>query len=78
MLEKEFQFYLNHQNELVKKYKGKFIVIIGEDVIGAYDKQDDAFFETVKTHEPGSFLIQLCEAGTEAYTEIFHSRVAFA
>jgi len=35
MLEKEFQFFIDNQNELVEKYNGKFIVIIGDKVINA-------------------------------------------
>lgn len=77
MLDQEFQFYLDHQNELVKKYNGKYLVIKGESVIGEYNSQEEALTETQKTHELGSFLIQLCKEGTEAYTQIFHSRVAF-
>ena len=78
MLDKEFKYYLDHQDELVEKYNGKFIVIKGDEVIGEYDSEMDAYFETKKKHEVGTFLIQLCEEGDESYTEIFHSRVVFA
>lgn len=78
MLEKEFNYYLANQAELVKKYKGKYIVIKGETVIGSYDAEDVAFFETEKEHETGTFLIQLCEPGEGSYTQTFHSRVTFA
>lgn len=77
MLEKEFQFYLNNQERLVKEYNGKYIVIKGDEVLGAYDTEADAYFETTKQHEAGTFLIQLCQPGDEAYTETYHSRVAF-
>lgn len=77
MLEKEFKYYLNNQNQLVEKYNGKYIVIKGEDVIAVYDSETEAYFETQKQHELGTFLIQYCEPGDEAYTEIFHSRVSF-
>ena len=78
MLEKEFQFYLNNQDRLVKEYNGKYIVVKGEDVLGAYISEAEAFFETSKQHEAGTFLIQLCQPGDEAYTQTYHSRVAFA
>lgn len=77
MLETEFKYYLNNQNQLVEKYNGKYIVIKGEDVIAVYDSETEAYFETQKQHELGTFLIQYCEPGDEAYTEIFHSRVSF-
>ena len=77
-LEKEFKYYLAHQNELVEKYNGKFIVIKDEKVIGAYASESDAIETTAKTHELGTFLVQKCEPGTAGYTHTFHSRVVFA
>ncbi len=77
-LEKEFQYYLNNQAELVKKYSGKFIVIKGEQVLGAYDSEIEAIEETSREHELGSFLVQKCEPGTESYTQTYHSRVVFS
>lgn len=78
MLEKEFRYYLEHQAELVGKHNGKTLVIKGEEVIGVHDTEMAAYFETIKKHELGTFLIQFCEAGDNAYTQIFHSRVSFA
>lgn len=77
MLEKEFEYYINHQDELLRIYNGKYVVIKGEEVIGSYDSIEDAYTESEKIHELGTFLIQLCEPGDDAYTETFHSRVAF-
>jgi hypothetical protein len=76
-LEKEFNYYLEHQEELVKKYNGKFIVIKDCNVIGAYDSELEAVEKTAKEHELGTFLVQKCEAGSESYTQTYHSRVAF-
>ena len=73
-LDKEFNFYLAHQEDLVKKHNGKYLVIKGQKVIGVYDTTQEAYFETQKEHELGTFLIQLCTPGEEAYTETFHSR----
>lgn len=78
MLEKEFQYYLDHQAELVEKYNGKFLVIKDEEVIGVYDTDEEAYFQTTQKHEPGTFLIQFCEPGDSSYTQTFHSRVVFA
>lgn len=78
MLEKEFSYYLNHQEELVKKFNQKFLVIKDEIVIGVYDDEETAFFETEKIHETGTFLIQFCEVGDQSYTRMFQSRVSFA
>lgn len=74
-LEKEFQYYVAHQDELVEKYKGKFIVIKGEKVLGAYDSESEAISQTSQKEEFGTFLVKKCEPGKESYTQTFHSRV---
>jgi hypothetical protein len=77
-LETEFDFYLENQDDLVKKYNGKYIVIKNNVVIGAYSSDIEALTETSKTHEMGTFLIQHCSPGENDYTAHFHSRVIFA
>ena len=77
MLTKEFQYYLDNQDELVKKYNHKFLVIKNCEVIGDYNTYEEALFETSKEHELGTFLIQECTEGDSAYTQMFHSRVIF-
>ena len=77
MLEKEFKYFLSHKEEIQSKYHGKFVVIIGEEVVGAYDTQSEAYFESKKDHELGTFLIQQALSDPSAYTQTFHSRVKF-
>lgn len=77
MLEKEFQYYLDNQEELVNKYNGKFIVIKNNSVIGAYSSHSEAYNESLKTEELGTFLIQHCLPGSQSHTQTFHSRVMF-
>lgn len=77
-LKKEFQYYIDHQEELVEKYSGKFVVIKGCVVIGTYDDELKAIESSSKDHELGTFLVQKCESGEENYTQTFHSRVSFA
>ncbi|MEI6035076.1 MAG: hypothetical protein WCS65_12460 [Verrucomicrobiae bacterium] len=77
-LKKAFRFYLENQKDLVKRYNGKFLVIKGHEFLGAFDDEITAIKETSKNHEMGTFLVQLAEPGEEAYTQIYHSRVAFA
>ena len=78
MLNREFDYYLANQDELVKKYDGRVIVIVGEQVVGDYDNYDDAYFYSVNKYELGTFLLQECTEGEDAYTETFHSQVIFA
>ncbi len=76
-LNKEFQYYIDNQQDLVKKYDGKFLVIKGQQVIGVYNSEIEAIEETSKSHDLGTFLVQKCEPGRESYTQNYHSRVAF-
>ena len=75
MLEQEFKYYLKNQDELLKKFNGRFIVIKGDKVLGDYSSEIEALSETRKSHEVGTFLIQKCTPGNNAYTETYHSRV---
>lgn len=75
-LEKEFKYYLEHQDEFVKDYNGKFIVIKDYEVIGAFDSALEAVEKVTEQHELGTFLVQKCEPGNASYTQTYHSRVA--
>ena len=75
-LEREFAYYLQHQEELVRQYQGKFVVIYDSQVLGAFDTELDAIREIPPNYALGTFLIQKCEQGNAAYTQMFHSRVA--
>lgn len=78
MLDKEFQYFIDQQKELVKKYNGKFIVIIGHQVVGAFNTIAEAYDHASEKYEDGTYLIQECIPGEKAYTQNFNSRVIFA
>jgi hypothetical protein len=73
MLEKEFEYYLANQGKLLKKYNNRYLVIVGERVVGDYDTHDDAYFLSQKKHKLGTFLIQKCTKGKGDYTTTIHS-----
>ncbi len=73
----QFDFYLKNQEELLKEYEGKFIVIKDCKVIGAYDSEAEAIQETTRHHKLGTFIVQECQPGSDAHTQVFHSRAAF-
>ena len=77
-LKKEFQYYLDNQEELVEKYNGKYIVIKDCSVIGEYNDELSAINETKKEHAVGTFLVQFVSPGNTAYRQTFHSRVLFS
>jgi hypothetical protein len=58
MLEKETAFYEAHREELRSKYHGKRVVIAGDQVLGIYETDHEAYEETVKTVTPGQFMIK--------------------
>ncbi len=77
MLQKEFQYYLDNQEELVKKYLNKFLVIKNQEVVGVFVSKQEAYDNATSKYELGTFLIQHCLPGTMSHTQTFHSQVIF-
>ena len=75
-LKKEFEYYLAHQDEFVRQYNGKVIVLKDQQVLGVYDDVRDAVEETQKVHKAGTFLVQRVQPGEAATSRTYHSRVA--
>ena len=75
-LKKELDFFIKHQNELVKHYEGKFLVLKNQKVVGAYATMHEAYWKAQKEHTLGTFAIYHCIPGPEAYTQVFHSHRA--
>lgn len=75
MLEQEFQYYKDHQEELVKAYKGKFLLISGKEVKGAYGLETEAYLDGKKRFGLGRFLLQYCSPGKDSYTRKLHHRI---
>jgi hypothetical protein len=73
MFEKEFQYFLDHQDELVRDYDGKILVLRGEQVVGVYESKLDAYSASIKKYERGTFMIQQCIAGPKAYRRYISS-----
>lgn len=65
---KEFEYYIQNQDEFVEQYDGKVIVLKNNKIIGIYQTEIEALTETQEEHEIGSFLIQRVSPGIEAYT----------
>lgn len=78
MLKDELEFFITNQAELVKQYFGKILVIKNKGIIGVYDSALEAYLESQKENELGTFMIQPCENGMEAYTVTISSQEIFA
>ncbi len=77
MLDKEYKYYLKNKAELLKKYKGNFLVIKDENIIGVYGTREDAYDNAIRQYVLGTFLIQECVEDSKDTTQTFHSRVVF-
>jgi hypothetical protein len=73
MFEKELKYFISNQNELLQKHLNKILVIKNEEIIGVYDSPLEAYIETQKEYELGTFFIQPCQKGPEAYTVTLNS-----
>ncbi len=74
-LEKLFNWYIEHQAELVEKFDGRYIVLHDDAVVGNFESELEAYEFAKENCEPGKFMIQLVSPGTSNYTQTFHSRV---
>ncbi|MBI2836678.1 MAG: hypothetical protein HYX75_00045 [Acidobacteria bacterium] len=74
--DEELGFFIEHQEELVSQYRGKILVLVGPKVVGVHNTVLDAYLEAQKEYELGTFMIQPCEPGPDAYTVTITSHVA--
>jgi hypothetical protein len=68
MFERELNYFIAHQDELVAKHPGKVLVLRGENIEGAYDSALQAYLAVQKRFPLGTFMIQPCQPGPAAYT----------
>lgn len=68
MFRQELDFFITNQDRLVAQYRGKVLVIKGQEVVGAYETALEAYREAKKDFELGTFMLQPCVAGPQAYT----------
>ena len=60
-LTKEFNYYQRNKDAICDQYEGRYIVIVGEQIIGSYVTQKSAIYETMKHHKLGEFMVKLVE-----------------
>ena len=73
-IDKNYEYYLQHQEEFNKKYNNKYIIVKDEKIYGVFDNLEDAIQEAKKL-EAGTYIIQQCVKRKEPQT--FHTRVIF-
>lgn len=77
MLEKEFKYYIENQNRLLEKYNGKYLVIVGNEIVGNYNTANEALLNSDLKYKAGTYLIQHCTPGTNAYTIRSFSHISY-
>lgn len=68
MFEQELQYFIDNQDELVRQFSGRTLLIRQQNLEGVYDTPLDAYLYAQQVYEPGSYMIQKCEPGEDAYT----------
>lgn len=58
ILEKEFETYKVHRDQLLSTAEGKFVLVHGDKVIGTYDTEGDAIAEGYKQFGNVPFLVR--------------------
>lgn len=59
-LEKQYQYYLDHEAEFLKEYEGKFMIISDNLTIKCFDSKKEAYAYGVENLGLGNFLLQEC------------------
>lgn len=72
-LRQEFEYFKDNQEELVRDYEGRFLVIKNQEVKGDYSSIEEAYNDAISKFEAGTFIIQECQSGKEIYTATYHS-----
>ena len=73
-MDREYEFYLRRKESLLQEKRGKYVIVVGEEIVAEADNNKDALRIALKDHAPGTFLIQHCVPDEEE-TMRFHSRV---
>ena len=58
MLDAERSFYELHLQEYLERYSGQFVVIKATELIGVYDKIEDALIEATRLFGLDSYLVR--------------------
>lgn len=76
MFDEELAYFIAHQEQLVAEHGGRVLVLRGAEVVGAYDSAMEAYTDALRKFPAGTFMIQPCQPGTDAYTVTINSHGA--
>ena len=69
VMRENFEWFVEHYDELFEKYGTAYLVIKDRSVIGAYASVGEAVRETEKTEVRGRYNVQYCNGTPGAYTD---------
>ncbi len=67
-LAEELKTFYAHKAELLETARGKYALIKGSDVVGLFDRQDDAFSEAYQRFRLSGFMIKQVQEHDEVVT----------
>ena len=66
-LAQELETFLTYQPEWLRTDPGKYALIKGEEVLGLYDRQEDAFAEGYRHFRRKAFMVQRIQESFDTY-----------
>ena len=60
-LRREYDYYQREKKAICAKFAGRYVVIVGEEIIGNYSTQREAIEATRKQHALGDFFVKLAK-----------------
>ncbi len=67
MMSDDFKWFIDHYDEIEKKYGDSFVAIKNKKILGSYKSYAEGVRETEKTEELGTFIVQECSRDHLAY-----------
>ena len=65
--DRDYEWYLQHHEELEKGYVGRVVAISNEQVLGDFASEGEAVEAMLKTHILGTFIVQRVREGNAPY-----------
>jgi hypothetical protein len=72
-LKANLDWYIANQPELAAKYNGKVLLIVDQELIGAFDSMQEAYSAATRSYALGTFTLQPCSPDPESYTLTLYS-----
>lgn len=73
-IKKQYIYFLDNKDSLIKKYPGKILVISDNFEVFAFESIEDAYTFDVKTFGFGNMLNQKCRESAISKVRKFHSK----